>query len=135
MWVFVGGAVPGADTATLQQTTIATMQRSATMTTRFTATPQNARREYKTVIVFNGPSTIQASALCREPTQPIAPQTNTNLRLQAVFCRDDQFLTEVYGRAGGGNSLGNKNFEALIRQTMTDMYEAPREVQKDQPGT
>ncbi len=134
MWVIVAGAVPGADAAALQQATLAAMQRHATIPTRFTAAPQNAHREYKTVIVFNGPSNIQASALCREPNQPVAMAANADLRLQAVFCRDDQFLTEVYGRAGGGNSLGNANFDALIRQTMADMYEAARDGQKDEPS-
>lgn len=134
MWVIVGGAVPGADAGALQQTTLAAMQRNATIATRFTAAPQNAHRAYKTVIIFNGPPTIQASALCREPNQPIPVVTNSELRIQAVFCRDDQFLSEVYSRAGGGNSLANRNFDSLIGQTMNALYEAPREEQRDPPG-
>lgn len=136
MWVIVTGSVPGADANALQQQTLATMQRHAGITTRFTATPQTHRREYKTVIVFNGPGNIEASELCRNPGQQSATAVaGSELRLQAVFCSNDQFLSEVYARAAGGNSLSNPNFDALIRQTMTDMYAASRESQKDEPGT
>ena len=134
MWVIVAGSVAGSDSAALQQRTIATMQRHAGISTRFTATPQNHNRAYKTVIVFNGPDNIQGSELCKNPGSTSAAATSPDLRLQAVFCRNDQFLTEVYGRAGGGNSLSNPNFDALIRQTMTDMYAASRDNQRDEPG-
>lgn len=133
MWVVVVGSVPGADAATLQQRTLATMQRNAGIPTRFTATPRNYNREYKTVVVYNGPNNLQASAICRNPSQPAAV-ANTDLRLQAVFCRNDEFLSEVYSRAPGGNSLSNPNFEALIRQTMTALYAASMEEQRPEPG-
>jgi hypothetical protein len=135
MWVVVTGSVPGAVAATLQQETLAAMQRNAGgIPTRFTATPQNYNREYKTVIVFNGPSNLQAAAICRNPTQQ-ANVPNNDLRLQAVFCRSDEFLTEVYSRTPGGNSLSNPNFEALIRQTMTALYNASREDQRPDAGS
>jgi hypothetical protein len=53
--------------------------------------------------------------------------------MQAVFCRDDEYLSEVYSRVPGGNSLSNPNFEALIRQTMTELYTARREQQLNEP--
>ena len=134
MWVIVTGAVPGGDAGALQQQTLATMQRHAAITTHFTATPQNHRQEYKTVIVFNGSNKINGDELCRNPGPQNAPAaTGPQLRLQAVFCRYDQFLTEVIGRVGGGNSLSNPHFDALIRQTMTDMYMAPRVQQRNEP--
>lgn len=132
MWVVVLGNVPGADAAILQQRTLAALQRNAGIPTRFTATPQNHNREYKTVIVYNGPNNLQAGALCRNPSQPAAV-ANTGLRLQAVFCRNDEYLSEVYSRVPGGNSLSNANFEALIRQTMTELYTARREQQLNEP--
>lgn len=132
MWVVILGSVPGADAATLQQQTLAALQRNAGIPTRFTASPQNHHREYKTVIVYNGPNNLQAGALCRNPSQPAAV-ANTGLRLQAVFCRNDEYLSEVYSRAPGGNSLSNPNFEALVRQTMTELYTAPRERQLNEP--
>jgi hypothetical protein len=132
MWVVIVGSVPGADAATLQQQTLAALQRHAGIPTRFTATPQNHKREYKTVIVYNGPSNLQAGALCRNPSQPAAV-ANRELRMQAVFCRDDEYLSEVYSRVPGGNSLSNPNFEALVRQTMTELYTARREQQLNEP--
>jgi hypothetical protein len=131
MWVVVAGSVPGSDAATLQQQTLATMQRYAGIKTHFTATPRNHNREYKTVLLFNGPDNIQASELCRNSNPQVAPASGGDLRLQAVFCRNDQFLTEVHADARGGNSLSNPNFNALIRQTMTGIYAAAREEQRD----
>lgn len=134
MWVIVTGAVPGSDAPALQQQTLAAMQRHAGIKTHFTATPQNHRQEYKTVIVFNGPYTVNGDELCRNPRpQNATAAPGSELRLQAVFCRYDRYLTEVTGRAGGGNNLSNPNFNALIRQTMTEMYRAPRIQQRNEP--
>lgn len=124
-WVVVLGSVPGSDTATLQQQTIATMQRNAGIKTRFTATPQNYKSEYKTVLLFNGADNVRSNDLCKNPgAQPTRPVSTDVLRIHAVFCQHDQFLTELYASARGGNSLSNPNFEALIRQTMTGLYNA-----------
>jgi len=134
MWVIVTGAVPGSDAPALQQQTLAAMQRHAGIKTNFTATPQNYRQEFKTVVVFNGLNQINGNELCRNPSQQRAAAAPGNeLRLQAVFCRYDAFLTEVAGRVGGGNSLSNPNFDALIRQTMTEIYRAQREQQRNEP--
>lgn len=135
MWVIVTGAVPGSDTPALQQQTLAAMQRHAGINTHFTATPQNHNQEYKTVMLFNGPGTVNGDALCRNPVPQSAatPAQGNDLRLQAVFCRYDRYLTEVIGHAGGTNSLNNPNFNALIRQTMTEMYRAPRVQQRNEP--
>lgn len=135
MWVIVAGTVGGADASALQQKTIATMQRNAGIPTRFTATPQNHNRVYKTVLMFNGPDSLPGNELCRNPgAQSAAAAATSGLRLHAVFCRNDQFLTEVRSRAQGDNSLNNPNFDALIRQTMTDMYTASRDNQRDEPS-
>jgi len=134
MWVMVTGSVPGGDAAALQQQTLAAMQRHAGIKTHFTATPQNHSQEYKTVMLFNGSNTINGDELCRNPSPQSATAASGNeVRLQAVFCRYDRYLTEVTGRVGGGNSLSNPNFGALIRQTMTDMYAAPRVQQRNEP--
>ena len=134
MWVVVAGSVAGSDSATLQQRVIAAMQRHAVINTRFTTAPQNHNRAYKTVILFNGPDTINGGELCKNPGQISAVANSPTLQLQAVFCRNDQFLTEVFGRAAGGNSLSNPNFDALINQTLTDLYTASRENQREEPG-
>ena len=134
MWVIVTGAVPGGDTGALQQQTLTTMQRHAGIATRFTATPQNHRPEFKTVIVFNGSSRVAADALCRNPiAQAGSASSVSEIQVQAVFCRYDAFLSEVEGRVGGGNNLANPNFNALIRQTMTDLYLAPGEEKRNEP--
>lgn len=136
MWVIVAGSVPNSDAPALQRQTLATMQRHAGIKTRFTATPQNYSQEFKTVIVFNGPNPSNGGELCRNASQPGTNTTaapESELRLQAVFCRYDAPLTEVVGRVGGGNSLGNPNFDALIRQTMTELYRAQRQQQRNEP--
>ena len=136
MWVVVLGAVPGSDAAALQQKTIATMQQNAGIKTRFTTQPQNYKSEYKTVLLFNGQPSVRSSELCANPGAYSAagPISTSDLRVHAVFCRYDQFLTEVYASARGGNSLGNPNFEQLIRQTMTGLYNANSDRQRPEMG-
>ena len=134
MWVVVLGAVPGGDAAALQQKTIATMQQNAGIKTRFTTQPQNYKSEYKTVLLFNGADSVRSSDLCSNPGSQPSAQGSSDLRVHAVFCRYDQFLTEVYASARGGNSLGNPNFEQLIRQTMTGLYNATSDRQRPEIG-
>jgi hypothetical protein len=135
MWVVVLGAVPGSDAAALQQKTVATMQQNAGIKTRFTTQPQNYKSEYKTVLLFNGADSVRSNDLCANPgAQSATSPAATDLRVHAVFCRYDQFLTEVYASARGGNSLGNPNFEALIRQTMTGLYNANSDRQRPEIG-
>lgn len=136
MWVIAQGSVPGSDTAALQQRTIAAMQQSAGIKTRFTTQPQNYLPEYKTVLLFNGQPTVRSSELCANPGAYSAagPMSASEVRVHAVFCRYDKFLTEVFGSARGGNSLSNPNFDALIRQTMIGLYNAPRDDSRQQPG-
>lgn len=133
MWVIVLGMVPGADKTTLVAQTLSTMQQHASITTRFVTTPHDYNREYKTVMVFNGPDNLQANALCRTPHQIITSLPGDSLRLQAVFCRDDQSISEVHSEARGGNSLQNPNFSTLIRETMNSLYAAPQEGQQGPP--
>lgn len=134
MWVVVLGTVPGSDAATLQQRTIAAMQRNAGINTRFTTQPQNYKSEIKTVFLFNGADSVRSSELCSNPGSQSAAPASNDLRVHAVFCRYDQFLTEVYASARGGNSLSNPNFDSLVRQTMTGLYNARREVQRPEPN-
>lgn len=124
MWVVVLGAVPGSDAAALQQKTVAAMQQNAGIKTRFTTQPQNYKSEYKTVLLFNGANSVRSNELCANPGSQPSAQVSGDLRIHAVFCRYDQFLTETYASARGGNNLSNPNFEALIRQTMTELYHA-----------
>lgn len=134
MWVVVLGTVPGSDAAALQQKTIATMQQNAGIKTRFTTQPQNHKSEYKTVLLFNAADSVRSSDLCSNPGSQPAAQGSSDLRIHAVFCRYDQFLSEVYASARGGNSLSNPNFEQLIRQTMTDLYNANSPRQREEFG-
>jgi hypothetical protein len=127
VFVVVEGGGYGTDQTAFRQAVLDTMQHyRAGMNTRFTSTPQrDYNRDYKVVMLFNGPVTAQAGALCREPAQYAAiPPTTVggDTNVLAAFCWFDAPLTEVSGRAAGVTTVGDARFASLIQQTMTDLF-------------
>lgn len=128
VFVIVQGGGYGADQTSFRQAVLDNMQRSrAGLNTRFTATPQiNYNSDYKVVMLFNGPSSAQASQLCSHPEQyaAVTPIAGSETNVLAAFCRFDASLTEVSGRAAGVTTLADARFASLIRQTVTDLFPA-----------
>lgn len=126
VFVIVQGGSYGVEQAAFRQAVLDNMQRyRAGMNTRFTATPQhNYNPDYKVVMLFNGPISVQAEDLCRRPEQFAAtmPAASAETHVLAAFCRFDAPLTEVNGRAAGVTSVADARFSSLIQATMTDLF-------------
>lgn len=125
-FVIVQGGGYGAEQTAFRQAVLDTMQKSrAGLNTRFTATPQNnPNKDYKVVMLFNGPVTAKASELCSRPEQyaSVTPMVGSETHVLAAFCQFDSPLTQVSGRAAGVTTLADARFTSLIRQTMTDLF-------------
>lgn len=126
VFTIVQGGGYGAEQAAFRQAVLESMQRNrAGLKTHFTATPtNNPNSDYKVVMLFNGPTTVQADDLCRRPEQyaSVAPVSGDETHVLAAFCQFDSPLTHVDGRAAGVTTVADATFHALIRQTMTDLF-------------
>lgn len=124
--VIVQGGGYGAEQNSFRQSVLDNMQRSrAGLKTNFTATPQNnPNTDYKVVMLFNGPSSVQAAELCRQPEKfaAVAPRAGGDTHVLAAFCRFDAPLTEVSGQANGVTTLADARFASLIRQTVSELF-------------
>lgn len=138
-FVIVQGGGYGVEQNAFRQAVLDNMQRSrAGLNTRFTSTPQNnPNTDYKVVMLFNGPLSVKASDLCRQPEQyaSVTPMAGSETHVLAAFCQYDSPLTEVTGRAVGVTTVADARFTSLIRQTMTDLFPRDDEDTKRDGGS
>ena len=124
--VIIQGGAYGMDQASFRQAVLDSMQHArGGLNTRFTSNPvNNYNRDYKVVMLFNGPVTAQADELCQRPDQyaSVPPRAGADTRVLAAFCQYDWALTEVSGLAIGVTSVNDARFASLIRQTVTDLF-------------
>ncbi len=89
--------------------------------TNFTATPSNAHKDFKVVILFNGSDDVLGEDLCSKPGQLNSVSGSSGLRIQAAWCYGDDPETQVMGSAGA-NSVNSPAFAALIGQTTRALF-------------
>lgn len=89
--------------------------------TNFTATPTNARKDFKVVLLFNGPDDVLSGDLCSVPGKFSSVSGSSGFRVQAAWCYGDDPETEVLGSAGA-NSVNSPSFAALIGQTTRALF-------------
>lgn len=93
--------------------------------TRYTTAATNdADPDFKVVWLFNGPPTVQADELCRNPT---AVQGRggpaSNLQVLAAYCRYDRANTWVSGWLDGAPSgVSREGLERLIAQVTSELF-------------
>jgi len=138
-FVIVQGGGYGVEQTAFRQAVLDNMQKSrAGLNTRFTSTPQNnPNKDYKVVMLFNGPVNAKATDLCRRPDQyaSVTPMAGSETHVLAAFCQFDSLLTQVSGRAAGVTTLADARFTSLIRQTMTDLFPKNDEDSKRDGGS
>ena len=89
--------------------------------TNFTASPANAHKDFKVVMLFNGPDDVLGEDLCSVPGKYSSVSGSTGFRVQAAWCYGDDPETQVVGSAGA-NSVNSPAFAALIGQTTRALF-------------
>ena len=91
--------------------------------TNFTTGPtENAKKEFKVVILFNGSQTVLADNLCKAPEKYHSQKGAKGLHVTAAYCWEDESLTEVDGWAGAVAGADSPVFASLIGQTTLDLF-------------
>lgn len=89
--------------------------------TNFTVKPDNAHKDFKVVILFNGPDDVLGEDLCSVPGKYDSVSGSSGLRVQAAWCYGDDPETQVVGSAGA-DSVKSPAFAALIAQTTRALF-------------
>ncbi len=91
--------------------------------TNFTTEPtENAKKEFKVVILFNGSQTVLADNLCKAPEKYGSQKGAKGLHVIAAYCWEDESLTEVDGWAGAVAGVDSPVFASLLAQTTLDLF-------------
>ncbi|MCH9053855.1 MAG: hypothetical protein IIA72_22850 [Proteobacteria bacterium] len=96
--------------------------------TNFTTAPtENAKKEFKVVILFNGSQTVLADNLCKAPEKYGSQKDAKGLHVIATYCWEDESLTEVDGWAGAVAGADSAVFAGLIGQTTLELFPTSNE--------
>ena len=91
--------------------------------TNFTTGPtENAKKEFKVVILFNGSQTVLADNLCKAPEKYGSRKDAKGLHVTAAYCWEDESLTEVDGWASVVAGADSPVFARLIGQTTLELF-------------
>ena len=91
--------------------------------TNFTTGPtENAKKEFKVVILFNGSQTVLADNLCKAPEKYGSQKGAKGLHVTAAYCWEDESLTEVDGWAGAVAGVDSPVFASLLAQTTLELF-------------
>ena len=91
--------------------------------TNFTTGPsENAKKEFKVVILFNGSETVLADNLCKAPQMYGSQYGAKGLHVTAAYCWEDESLTEVDGWAGDVAGADSPVFAELIGQITLELF-------------
>ncbi|MCZ6849026.1 MAG: hypothetical protein O7F75_09290 [Alphaproteobacteria bacterium] len=100
--------------------------------TNFTTAPtENAKKEFRVVILFNGSQTVLADNLCKAPEKYGSRNGAKGLHLTAAYCWEDESLTEVDGWAGAVAGADSPAFVSLIGQATLDLFPTRNENDND----
>lgn len=92
--------------------------------THFTTDPdETADTDYRVVFLFDPPTKLLQTRLCRLPLNlPRGDTSGRPLRVAAAFCRNEGVLTAVRGELDFVESIEDPAFDALIGQMVDDLF-------------
>jgi hypothetical protein len=90
----------------------------------FTTDPDDsADTDYRVVFLFDPPTTLLQTRLCRLPLDLPSGQDGTkSLHVAAAFCRNQGVLTAVRGKLDYVESIEDPAFDALIGQMVDELF-------------
>jgi hypothetical protein len=112
------------DQAELETRLVAMLNESPTFLqpTNFTTTPgPSARPQYRAVLLFNR-AFVLATQICRSPESVPVAELGATVRLTAVFCRHNGFLSQVTGELKNVAGIDDPRFRRLIRQMVPLLF-------------
>lgn len=104
--------------------------------TNFTTDPdETADTDYRVVFLFDPPTKLISTRLCRLPQGLPRGQANTKpLRVAAAFCRNQGVLTAVRGDLDFIESIDDPAFDVLIGQLVDALFPNFNPNQRDNDG-
>lgn len=91
-----------------------------TYTTRHT---ERTRKQYKVVMLFNGPIHLTADELCAEGRPPVRTgPLREGVSLQAAFCEWNHALSQAEGVVYDVQGADDPKFRELVRQVTTSLF-------------
>jgi len=90
--------------------------------TAFTAEAATAPHpEHRVVVAFNAPESLDGRALCRGDHP--ATDANAPIRVRAVFCGNNEMISDVSGRLKTATGPGDQMFRKLLSQVARDLLD------------
>lgn len=101
--------------------------------TNFTTTPgESARPNYRVVMLFNPPITLNAVRLCEdEPSALPTDATGDGIVLFGAFCLGDKGLTAIRGHIAGAAGPADPAFRSLVGQVTNGLFPPERDRLRD----
>lgn len=107
----------------LERAAIAGLQKATGPKTRFTATPQDHKPDFKAVLLFNPLPGIAGGSLCREPAdRRTVAKGAGDIHVLAVFCRQADVLVEIDAYGYGVRTAEDGRFAALMSAVARDLF-------------
>ncbi len=104
--------------------------------TNYTTAPgESADTDYRVVFLFDPPTKLLRTRLCRLPLRLPRGEAGTKpLHVAAAFCRNQGVLTSVRGKLDFIESIEDPAFDALIGQMVDDLFPNVDPSQDDDGG-
>ncbi len=91
--------------------------------TNFTTTPSDdARGEYRVVMIFSGDRYIGGEAACREVDAAALVPVSDRVELQSAFCFRDQVLSQVHVRTAAFRSPDDPRLDDAVAQAVIHLF-------------
>jgi len=99
----------------------------------FTTTPgENARRDYRVMMLFNPPVSLNAMRLCRDDAATLPTEaTGDGIALFGAFCLGDKELTAIKGHVAGAAGPQDPAFRSLVGQVTRALFPPERDRLRD----
>ncbi len=86
---------------------------------------ETAGKEFRVVMLFNGPKTVLTGELCQAPEKFGSVKGGDGLRVRAVYCNKDVPLTEVNAWTDPVAGTKAPNFARLVIRTTRELFPLP----------
>ena len=87
--------------------------------------PKGYESRYRVVVQFNPPKNFAAENTCSSTKDVGTGPTGGTVRMLAVFCFDNDMLTQSEGTVSGVSGIDDPKFRSLVRQVIFFLFPQP----------